>query len=106
MEASSTHSKPRHHLEMNHELNVLTALQKGKSCWCQSGSWLGGSGACLKNLKKKRISWLSMVINLQLLLDCPPRILNIIPTNLVRFHNLATKLFYNCTSKFFRIQIV
>jgi hypothetical protein len=31
MEASSTHSKPRHYLEMNHELNVLAALQRGKS---------------------------------------------------------------------------
>jgi len=56
MEVSSTHSKPRHYLEMNHELNALAALQRGKSCWCQLSSKLGGSGACLKILKKKRIS--------------------------------------------------
>ena len=90
MEVNSTHYKPRHYLEMNHELNALAALQGGKSCWCQLNSRFGGSGACLKILKKKQISWLSPAINPQLPLDCPPRILNIIPTNVVRFHNIAT----------------
>jgi hypothetical protein len=90
MEATSTHSKLRHYLEMNQDLNALAALQRGKSCWCQLGSRLGEFGACLKILKKKRISWLSPVINPQLILDCSPRILNIFPTNLVRFRNVAT----------------
>jgi hypothetical protein len=75
---------------MNHPLNALAALQRGKSCWCQLGSRLGGFGTCRKIFKKKRISWLSPVINPQLLLHCPPRVLNIIPTNLERFRNVAT----------------
>jgi len=44
MMATSTHSKLQHYLEMNHELNVLAALERVKSCWCLLGSRLGGSG--------------------------------------------------------------
>jgi len=66
MEASSTLSKLRHYLEMNHELNALAALQRGKSCSCQLDSRLGGSGACLKILKKKRISCFDVLLTVHL----------------------------------------